>query len=67
VFCTTGELFSQHPVWQQARNEAGGKPIFEGILAELLEREVFTFFKKKMVHFSGPSWSLCRKSVPTVR
>ena len=40
TFRTADKLFSQHPIWQQARIEAERKLIFEEYVAELLEREV---------------------------
>jgi len=44
TFRTTDKLFSQHPIWQQARIEAERKLIFEEYVAELLEREVVHIF-----------------------
>jgi pre-mRNA-processing factor 40 len=40
TFRTADKLFSQHPIWQQARIEAERKLIFEEYVAELLDREV---------------------------
>ncbi|KAH7927890.1 hypothetical protein BV22DRAFT_1031361 [Leucogyrophana mollusca] len=40
TFATADKLFSQHPIWQQARIEAERKLIFEEYVAELKQREV---------------------------
>ncbi|KAJ3516939.1 hypothetical protein NLJ89_g809 [Agrocybe chaxingu] len=40
TFPTADKLFSQHPIWQQARIEAERRLIFEEYVTELKEREV---------------------------
>ncbi|OJA09724.1 hypothetical protein AZE42_08800 [Rhizopogon vesiculosus] len=40
TFATADKLFSQHPIWQQARVEAERKLIFEEYVAELKQREI---------------------------
>ncbi|KIJ20730.1 hypothetical protein PAXINDRAFT_57698, partial [Paxillus involutus ATCC 200175] len=40
TFSTADKLFSQHPIWQQAKIEAERKLIFEEYVAELKQREV---------------------------
>jgi pre-mRNA-processing factor 40 len=40
TFATADKLFSQHPIWQQARIESERKLIFEEYVAELKQREV---------------------------
>jgi pre-mRNA-processing factor 40 len=40
TFATADRLFSQHPIWQQAKIEAERKLIFEEYVAELKQREV---------------------------
>lgn len=40
TFATADRLFSQHPIWQQAKVEAERKLIFEEYVAELKQREV---------------------------
>jgi pre-mRNA-processing factor 40 len=40
TFSTADKLFSQHPIWQQARIEAERRLIFEEYVAELKQREV---------------------------
>lgn len=40
TFTTADRLFSQHPIWQQAKVEAERKLIFEEYVAELKQREV---------------------------
>lgn len=40
TFTTADKLFSQHPIWQQAKFEAERKLIFEEYVAELKQREV---------------------------
>ncbi|KAF9006017.1 hypothetical protein BDQ17DRAFT_1352580 [Cyathus striatus] len=40
TFRTADKLFSQHPIWQQARIEAERKLIFEEYVAELKNREM---------------------------
>lgn len=40
TFRTADKIFSQHPIWQQAKIEAERKRIFEEYVAELKEREV---------------------------
>ncbi|KAF8159573.1 hypothetical protein B0H34DRAFT_842867 [Crassisporium funariophilum] len=40
TFQTADKLFSQHPIWQQARFEAERKFIFEEYISELVDREV---------------------------
>jgi pre-mRNA-processing factor 40 len=40
TFTTADKLFSQHPIWQQAKIEAERKLIFEEYVAELKQREV---------------------------
>jgi hypothetical protein len=40
TFRTADKLFSQHPIWQQAKIESERKLIFEEYVAELKEREV---------------------------
>lgn len=40
TFSTADKLFSQHPIWQQAKLEAERKLIFEEYVAELKQREV---------------------------
>ncbi|KAG1726058.1 uncharacterized protein EDB91DRAFT_1166704 [Suillus paluster] len=40
TFATADKLFSQHPIWQQARFEAERKLIFDEYVAELKQREV---------------------------
>ncbi|TFK39920.1 hypothetical protein BDQ12DRAFT_628985 [Crucibulum laeve] len=40
TFRTADKLFSQHPIWQQARIEAERKLIFEEYVTELKQREV---------------------------
>ncbi|PCH44274.1 hypothetical protein WOLCODRAFT_138911 [Wolfiporia cocos MD-104 SS10] len=40
TFATADKLFSQHPIWQQAKIEAERRLIFEEYIAELKQREV---------------------------
>lgn len=40
TFNTADKLFSQHPIWQQAKIESERKLIFEEYVAELKQREV---------------------------
>lgn len=40
TFRTADKLFSQHPIWQQAKIESERKLIFEEYVTELKEREV---------------------------
>lgn len=40
TFPTADRLFSQHPIWQQAKIEAERRLIFEEYVAELKQREV---------------------------
>ncbi|KAI9461420.1 hypothetical protein HD554DRAFT_1504176 [Boletus coccyginus] len=40
TFTTADKLFSQHPIWQQAKIEAERKLIFEAYVGELKQREV---------------------------
>ncbi|KAJ8508895.1 hypothetical protein ONZ45_g8873 [Pleurotus djamor] len=40
TFSTADKLFSQHPIWQQARIEAERKLVFEEYVTELKDREV---------------------------
>ena len=40
TFSTADKLFSQHPIWQQAKIESERKLIFEEYVAELKQREV---------------------------
>ena len=40
TFATANKLFSQHPIWQQARIEAERKLIFEEHVQELKQRDV---------------------------
>jgi len=40
TFTTADKLFSQHPIWQQAKIEAERKLIFEEYVGELKQREV---------------------------
>jgi pre-mRNA-processing factor 40 len=40
TFPTADRLFSQHPIWQQAKVEAERKLIFEEYVTELKHREV---------------------------
>jgi len=40
TFRTADKIFSQHPIWQQAKIEAERKLILEEYVAELKEREV---------------------------
>ena len=40
TFATADKLFSQHPIWQQAKIEAERKLIFEEYVTELKQREV---------------------------
>ena len=40
TFATADRLFSQHPIWQQARNESERKLIFEEYVDELKQREL---------------------------
>jgi pre-mRNA-processing factor 40 len=40
TFATADRLFSQHPIWQQARIEAERKLIFEEYVAELQQLEL---------------------------
>ena len=51
TFRTADKLFSQHPIWQQARIEAERKLIFEEYVAELLEREVVIIFSFSYSNF----------------
>lgn len=46
TFATANKLFSQHPIWQQAKIEAERKLIFEEYVAELLDREMVGPFPK---------------------
>ena len=40
TFATADKLFSQHPIWQQAKIESERRLIFEEYVAELKQREV---------------------------
>lgn len=40
TFATADKLFSQHPIWQQARIESERKLVFEEYVAELKQREM---------------------------
>lgn len=40
TFPTADRLFSQHPIWQQAKIEAERRLIFDEYVSELKEREV---------------------------
>ncbi|EGN92268.1 hypothetical protein SERLA73DRAFT_164152 [Serpula lacrymans var. lacrymans S7.3] len=40
TFATADKIFSQHPIWQQAKVEAERKLIFEEYVSELKQREV---------------------------
>ena len=40
TFPTADKLFSQHPIWQQAKIEAERRLIFEEYVAELKQRDV---------------------------
>lgn len=40
TFATADKLFSQHPIWQQARIESERRLIFEEYVAELKQREI---------------------------
>lgn len=40
TFPTADKLFAHHPIWQQARNEAERRLIFEEYISELKQREV---------------------------
>jgi pre-mRNA-processing factor 40 len=44
TFRTADKIFSQHPIWQQAKIEAERKLILEEYVAELKEREVVMHF-----------------------
>jgi hypothetical protein len=43
TFSTADKLFSQHPIWQQARVESERKLIFDEYVAELKERDVVRY------------------------
>ena len=43
TFGTADKLFSQHPIWQQAKIESERRLIFEEYVAELKQREMVSF------------------------
>lgn len=43
TFPTADKLFSQHPIWQQAKIEAERRLIFEEYVTELKHREVVRY------------------------
>jgi pre-mRNA-processing factor 40 len=54
TFTTANKLFSQHPIWQQAKIEAERKLIFEEYVTELKQREVVRSFRSNNLVISEP-------------
>jgi hypothetical protein len=52
TFTTADKLFSQHPIWQQARHEAERKAIFEEYVNELKQREMVSSLAKICIKFN---------------
>jgi hypothetical protein len=61
TFATADKLFSQHPIWQQAKIEAERKLIFEEYVTELKQRDVVCQFSLRYYTKLNLEYHRCSK------